>query len=51
MEAGMLQAIENLMDTLKLPAVQAMAALKVPENEWLKYAGKLNENERLASTK
>ena len=43
MEAGMLQAIKNLMDTLKLTAEQAMAALKVPENEWLKYAGKLNE--------
>lgn len=43
MEAGKLQDIKNLMDTLKLTAEQAMAALKVPENEWLKYAGKLNE--------
>ena len=43
MEAGMLQAIRNLMDTLKMTAEQAMTALKVPENEWLIYAGKLNE--------
>ena len=43
MEAGMLQAIKNLMDTLKMTAEQAMATLKIPENEWLKYAGKLNE--------
>lgn len=42
-EQGTLQAIKNLMDTLKLTTEQAMAALKVPENEWLKYAGKLNE--------
>ena len=43
MEAGMLQAIRNLMDTLKMTAEQAMAALKVPENEWLKYASRLKE--------
>lgn len=42
-EQGTLQAIKNLMDTLKLTTEQAMAALKVPENEWLKYVGKLNE--------
>ena len=41
-ETGTLKAIENLMDTLKLTAEQAMAALKVPEGEWPKYTGKLN---------
>lgn len=41
-EIGTLRAIENLMDTLKLTAEQAMAALKIPETERLKYAGKLN---------
>ena len=29
------------MDTLKLTAEQAMAALKVPEAEWTKYVNKL----------
>lgn len=33
-EAGTLRSIKNLMDTLKLTAEQAMAALKVPEAEW-----------------
>ena len=42
-EIGMLRAIENLMDTLKLTAEQAMAALKVPENEKARYASKLNK--------
>ena len=42
MEAGMLQAIKSLMDTLKLPAEQAMAALKIPENEQFKYASRLD---------
>lgn len=42
-EAGTLRAIENLMDTLKLTAEQAMAALKVPENEKARYASKLNK--------
>lgn len=42
-EIGTLKAIENLMDTLKLTAEQAMAALKVPENEKARYAGKLNK--------
>lgn len=51
MEAGMLQAIKSLMDTLKLTAEQAMAALKIPENEQFKYASRLNENECLVGTK
>ncbi len=42
-EAGTLRSIENLMDTLKLTAEQAMAALKVPEGEWSKYIHKLNQ--------
>ena len=42
MEAGMLQAIKSLMDTLKLTAEQAMAALKIPENEQFKYASRLD---------
>lgn len=41
-EIGTLRAIENLMDTLKLTAEQAMAALKIPETERLKYAARLN---------
>ena len=51
MEAGMLQAIKSLMDTLKLTAEQAMAALKIPENEQFKYVSRLNENECLVGTK
>lgn len=42
-ERGTLQAIKNLMDTLKMTAEQAMTALKVPENERFKYASRLNE--------
>ena len=42
MEAGMLQAIKSLMDTLKLTAEQAMAALKIPENEQFKYVSRLD---------
>ena len=41
-EIGTLRAIENLMDTLKLTAEQAMAALKIPETERLKYTARLN---------
>lgn len=36
-EIGQRQAIENLMDTLHLTAQQAMEALKIPENERIKY--------------
>ena len=36
-EIGRRQAIENLMDTLHLTAQQAMEALKIPENERIKY--------------
>ncbi len=42
-EIGTLRAIENLMDTLKMTAEQAMAALKVPENEKARYASKLTK--------
>ena len=38
METGTLNAIRNLMETLKLTAEQAMEALKVPEEEKVKYA-------------
>ena len=42
-EQGILKSIENLMETLKLSAEQAMDALKVPEADKPKYAGKLNQ--------
>ena len=41
LETGTLNAIRNLMETLKLTAEQAMEALKVPEEEKIKYAGML----------
>ena len=40
-ETTTLNAIRNLMETLKLTAEQAMEALKVPEAEKVKYAGML----------
>jgi hypothetical protein len=43
LEAATLNAIRNLMETLKLTAEQAMEALKVPEEEKAKYAGMLKE--------
>ena len=39
LEAATLNAIRNLMETLKLTAEQAMEALKVPEEEKVKYTG------------
>ncbi len=36
-EIGRRQDIENLMETLHLTAQQAMEALKIPENERIKY--------------
>lgn len=45
-EAGTLRSIQNLMETLKLTAEQAMAALKVPDSDQEKYAGML-KNKRL----
>ena len=36
-EIGRRQDIENLMDTLHLTAQQAMEALRIPENERIKY--------------
>lgn len=41
LETGTLNAIRNLMETLKLTAEQAMEALKVPEEDKVKYAGML----------
>ena len=43
LETGTLNAIRNLMETLKLTAEQAMEALKVPEAEKAKYVGMLKE--------
>ncbi len=40
-EITLLENIRNLMDTMKLTAEQAMAALKVPEADRSKYAGML----------
>ena len=41
LETGTLNAIRNLMETMKLTAEQAMEALKVSEAEKVKYAGML----------
>ena len=40
-EITTLNAIRNLMETLKLTEEQAMEALKVPKEEKVKYAGML----------
>ena len=40
-ERNILQTIRNLMDTLKLSAEEAMAAMKIPEADRMKYATKL----------
>ena len=40
-EITTLNAIRNLMETLKLTAEQAMEALKVPKKEKVKYVGML----------
>lgn len=40
-EESLLQTIRNLMETLKLSADEAMAAMKIPEAEQVKYAAKL----------
>ena len=40
-ETTTLKAIRNLIESLKLTAEQAMEALKVPEEEKIKYAGML----------
>ena len=37
-ETGLLSSIKNLMETLKLTATEAMAALKIPESEQPHYA-------------
>ena len=40
-ERVILQSIQNLMETMKLTADQAMEALKISDNDKIKYAGKL----------
>ncbi len=40
-EIVLLQSIKNLMETMKLTADQAMEALKISDNDKIKYAGKL----------
>lgn len=42
-EIGTLRAIQNLMETLKMTAEQAMAALKVPDSEKGKYSNMLKK--------
>lgn len=42
-EIGTLRAIQNLMETLKMTAEQAMAALKVPDSEKGKYSNMLEK--------
>lgn len=42
-ESATLIAIQNLMETLKLTAEQAMAALKIPDSEQAKYASMLKK--------
>ena len=44
LETGTLNAIRNLMETLKLTAEQAMEAFKIPETEKVKYAGMLKND-------
>jgi phage terminase Nu1 subunit (DNA packaging protein) len=41
MEEAMITSVRNLMETLKLTADQAMAALKIPEEEREKYLRQL----------
>ena len=38
---GRIEAITNLMDSLKLTAQQAMSALKIPESDYPKYMAML----------
>ena len=40
-ERVVLQSIKNLMETMKLSADQAMDALKISDNDKVKYAGRL----------
>ena len=44
MEKGILNSIRNLMDSMKLTAEQAMAALRVPESEYKKYEDMLKQS-------
>ena len=43
-EQNVLQTIRNLMDTLKLPAEEAMAAMKIPDVDRGKYMAKLEHD-------
>ncbi len=38
-----LKLISNLMDTMNLPAEQAMSKLKIPETEYKKYLSQLGQ--------
>ena len=44
-EENRIESIINLMDTLKLTVEQAMAALKIPEDEWEHYKEVLSDEE------
>lgn len=46
-EEKTLEDIKSLMETLNLTEEQAMAALKVPETEWVKYRERLKDNRLL----
>lgn len=43
-EATTLRNIENIMNTLKLTVEEAMAALKIPKDEWEMYVERLEES-------
>ncbi len=43
-EKGKIQAICDLMESMKWSAIQAMKALKVPENEYAKYEELLKQS-------
>ncbi|MCC8152642.1 MAG: hypothetical protein LIO96_14700 [Lachnospiraceae bacterium] len=40
-ENNLIENIRSLMETMKLTAEQAMAALRIPESKWAGYSTKL----------
>ena len=40
-EDARLEAIKNIMESLQIPAREAMALLKLPEEEWSMYESRL----------
>ena len=46
MAKGVITSIQNLMDTTRWSAEQAMAALKIPENERQHYAELLSKHKQ-----